>query len=235
MANFLQLLLDTKDKDGRHILRDSSINSQSVLFLIVGYDTTASLLAFAAYCLATPPDVQNDAHREIDDVLQRHDGQLTYDAVAEMTYLDRVLSETLRLYPPVIRMEQQCSRDYTLPDTNVHIPRGTIIQMSIMNIHRDHAYHPDPLLLDPDRFLPEAKETRHPCACMPFGSGPRNCTGMRFALFEAKVALIAVLRENRLEPSKRTPPPPMPLDEDKFLLTPKKGMGYLRAVSREQR
>ncbi|XP_037077817.1 cytochrome P450 3A12-like [Pollicipes pollicipes] len=78
-----------------------------------------------------------------------------------MTYLDRVLSETLRLYPPVIRMEQQCSRDYTLPDTNVHIPRGTIIQI-----------------------------------------GPRNCTGMRFALFEAKVALIAVLRENRLEPSK---------------------------------
>ncbi|XP_037077825.1 cytochrome P450 9e2-like [Pollicipes pollicipes] len=233
--DFLQLLLDTKDKDGKRILSDSSIISQSVLFLIVGYDTTASLLAFAAYCLATSPDVQNAAHREIDDVLQRHDGQLTYDAVAEMTYLDRVLSETLRLYPPAIRMERQCSRDYTLPDTNVHIPRGTTVQMPILNIHRDPEHYPDPLRFDPDRFLPEAKEERHPCAFVPFGSGPRNCIAMRFALFEAKVALIAVLRENRLEPSKRTPPPPMPLDEDKFLLTPKKGMGYLRAVSREQR
>ncbi|XP_037073341.1 probable cytochrome P450 6a13 [Pollicipes pollicipes] len=231
--DFLQLLLETKDKDGKRILSDSSIVSQSVLFFIVGYDTTASLLAFAAYCLATSPDVQDAAHREIDDVLQRHDDQLTYDAVAEMTYLDRVLSETLRIYPSVMRMERQCSRDYTLPGTNVHIPRGTIVQMPIINIHRDPDNYPDPLRFDPDRFLPEERETRHPCAYMPFGSGPRNCIAMRFALFEAKVALIAVLRENRLEPSKRTPPPPMPLREDAFLLTPKDGMGFLRAVPRE--
>ncbi|XP_037077681.1 probable cytochrome P450 6a13 [Pollicipes pollicipes] len=231
--DFLQLLLETKDKNGKRILSDSSIVSQSVMFFIVGYDTTASLLAFAAYCLATSPDVQNAVHREIDDVLQRHGGQLTYDAVAEMTYLDRVLSETLRLYPPAIRMERQCSRDYTLPDTNVHIPRGTTVQMPILNIHRDPEHYPDPLRFDPDRFLPEAKEERHPCAFVPFGSGPRNCIAMRFALFEAKVALIAVLRENRLEPSKRTPPPPMPHSEETFLLTPKEGMGFLRAVPRE--
>ncbi|XP_037090401.1 probable cytochrome P450 6a13 [Pollicipes pollicipes] len=231
--DFLQLLLETKNKDGKRILSDSSIISQSVLFFIVGYDTTATLLTFAAYCLATSPDVQNAAHREIDDVLQRHDGQLTYDAVAEMTYLDRVLSETLRIYPPAPRMERQCSKDYTLPGTTVHIPRGTTVQIPIMNVHRDPDHYPDPLRFDPDRFLPEEKAKRHPCAYMPFGSGPRNCIAMRFALFEAKVALIAVLRENRLEPSKRTPPPPMPLREDTFLLTPQEGMGFLRAVPRE--
>ena len=231
--DFLQLLLDTKDKDGNRVLTSSSIISQSVLFFIVGYDTTATLLIFAAYCLATNADVQEAVHAEIDEVLERYDGQLTYDAISEMTYLDRVISETLRLYPPGVRLERQSSKEYTLPGTNLTLPRGTIVQMPVFALHRDPELFPDPLRFDPDRFLPEEKEKRHPCAYIPFGSGPRNCIAMRFALFEAKVALVALLRETRLEPGPRTPPPPMPLAGDGLILSPKDGKTYLRAVLRK--
>ena len=231
--DFLQLLLDTKDKDGNRVLTSSSIISQSVLFFIVGYDTTAKLLTFAAYCLATNSDVQETVHAEIDEVLERHGHQLTYDAISEMTYLDRVISETLRLYPPAVRLERQSSKEYTLPGTNLTLPRGIVVQMPVFALHRDPELFPDPLRFDPDRFLPEEKEKRHPCAYIPFGSGPRNCIAMRFALFEAKVALVALLRETRLEPGPRTPPPPMPLSGEAFLLTPKGDKAYLRAVSRK--
>ncbi|KAF0294711.1 putative cytochrome P450 6a13 [Amphibalanus amphitrite] len=231
--DFLQLLLDTKDKDGKRILTDSSIIAQSVLFFIVGYDTTAKLLTFAAYCLATNPEVQDGILSEIDEVLERHKGQLTYEALGEMHQLDRAISETLRLYPPAARIERLSSKEYTLPGTNVTIPKGTVVQMPIFTLHRDPDHYPDPMRFDPDRFLPEEKEKRHPCAYIPFGSGPRNCIAMRFALFEAKVALAAMLRETRLEPGPNTPKPPMPLDKRAFLLTPEGNKAFLRAVPRK--
>ena len=230
--DFLQLLLDTKDKDGNTVLTPSSIVAQSVLFFIVGYDTTATLLMFAGYCMATNPEVQEAVHAEIDEVLERYGGQLSYEAIGEMSYLDRVISETLRLYPPVLRVERQSTKEYTVPDTNVTLPCGTIVQMPIFALHRDPDHFPDPLRFDPDRFLPEEKEKRHPCAYMPFGSGPRNCISMRFALFETKVALVGVLQKYRLEPGPRTPPPPMPLSSESFLLAPKSQKVYLRAVPR---
>jgi len=232
--DFLQLLLETKDKDGNRILTTDSIVQQSVLFFIAGYDTTATLLSFAAFSLATSPDCQRAAQLEVDDVLKRHGGQLTYEAVAEMTLMDRVLSETLRLYPPAFRLERQCSKNYTLPGTNVNIPAGTLVQIPVLALHRDPDIYPDPMRFDPDRFLPEEKEKRHPCTYLPFGSGPRNCIAMRFALFEAKVALVAVLRENTLTPGPRTPPPPMPVNDKSFLMTPKPGSTFLRVVPREQ-
>jgi len=229
--DFLQLLLETKDKDGNRVLTNDSIVMQSVLFFFAGYDTTATLLTFAAYSLATSPECQEKVQEEIDAVLERHGGQLTYEAVMEMTYLDRVLSETLRLYPPALRLERQCSKDYTLSGTNVNIPAGLVIQMNVLGIHRDPDHYPDPLRFDPDRFLPEEKEKRHPCAYLPFGSGPRNCIAMRFALFEAKVALAAVLQENTLTRGPRTPDPPLPYDETAFMLKPKGG-AFLKLVAR---
>ena len=230
--DFLQLLLDTKDKDGNRVLSSSSILAQSVSFLVVGYDTTALLLVYAAYCLATNPDVQETVHAEMEEVLERHGGQLTYEAISEMPLLDRVISETLRLYPAGAQFERLSTKEYTLPGTNLTLPRGTIVHIPIFPIHRDPDHYPDPLKFDPDRFLPEEKEKRHPCAYMPFGSGPRNCIAMRFALFEAKVALVTVLRRFRLEPGPRTPPPPLSLASESFLLAPK-DQTYLRAVPRE--
>ena len=219
--DYLQLLLETKTKTGDRAISDSLLATQAVMFLVGGYDTTASLLTFAGYSLATSPECQERAQREIDEVLARHDGQLTYDALSEMHYMERVVSETLRLYPPFMRTERQCVREYTLPGTKVTIPPGTLVTMPILSLHRDAEYFPDPLRFEPDRFLPGEKEKRHPCVYVPFGSGPRGCLATRFALFEAKLALVAVLRESTLSPADGTPPPPLPLDPGAVVMTPK--------------
>ncbi|XP_043245172.1 cytochrome P450 9e2-like [Amphibalanus amphitrite] len=217
--DFLQLMMDTKDKDGNRILTSKSIMAQAVLFFIGGFDTTASLLTFAAYSLATHPEIQERVQEETDEVLSKH-GALTYDAVHEMPYLDQVLAETLRLYPPFSRTERVATKDYTLPGTDIRLPTGTAVQMSPFAIQRDPDHYPDPLRFDPDRFLPEEKERRHPCVYLPFGSGPRVCIATRFALFEAKVALVALLKQATLKPTSTTPPPPAPLDKKSFILSP---------------
>ncbi|KAF0305394.1 putative cytochrome P450 6a13 [Amphibalanus amphitrite] len=230
--DFLQLLMDTKDKDGKRILSDSSIVTQSSLFLVAGYDTTSLLLTFAAYCLALDQEIQQRVQQEIDEALERHGG-LTYEAIQDMPYLDRVMAETLRLYSPATRLERACSKDYILPGTDVHIPAGTVVVIPVLVMHRDPDNYPDPLRFDPDRFLPKERERRHPCAYIPFGSGPRNCIAQRFALFEAKVALVSLLRELTLKPTPETPPHPMPLDPDGFLTMPKDRKVPLLAVPRQ--
>ena len=230
--DFLQLLLETKDKSGNRCFSNEDIVTQCQLFYLAGHDTTANLLTFAAYSLATVPSCQEEAHREIDAVLSRHGGRLTYEAVSELHYLDRVLSETLRLYPSLFHMERICTKAYTLPGTQVNIPAGTIVQIPVLLRHRDPCVYPDPLKFDPDRFLPEEKEKRHPNAYMPFGAGPRGCLARRFALIEAKVALAVMLREWRLVPGPDTPPPPMPLNTGTSIVFPRPGCSLLKVVPR---
>lgn len=232
--DFLQLMLDTKDKEGNRLLTNRSIVDQSVLFYIAGYDTTATLLTFVAYSLVMNKEVQRKVHDEIDACVRKHDGKISYEAVTEMTYLDRVIAESLRLYPPATRGEREARVDYTLPGTDVTIPQGTVVQFPIYCLHRDEQHYPDPLTFDPDRFLPEVKETRHPCTWIPFGSGPRNCIAMRFALFEAKVALVCVLKKFELLPTSKTPSLPLKFDNKSFLLTPEGRQLIITAVNRDK-
>ncbi|XP_043234521.1 probable cytochrome P450 6a13 [Amphibalanus amphitrite] len=219
--DYLQLLLEIKSGTGERAISDSLIATQAVMFLVGGYDTTASLLTCAGYALATNAEVQQRAQHEIDQVLARHGGHLTFDALSEMHYMDQVVSETLRLYPPFMRIERQCVREYTLPGTELTIPPGTLIIMPVLSLHRDPEYYPDPLRFDPDRFLPEEREHRRAGVYLPFGSGPRGCLAQRFALFEAKLALVAVLRGSTLTPAAGTPPPPLPLDPGAVVATPR--------------
>ncbi|KAF0303197.1 putative cytochrome P450 6a13 [Amphibalanus amphitrite] len=232
--DFLQLLLETRNKSGRRCFSTDDIVTQSLLFFLAGYDTTANLLTFAACALATVPDCQERVHRELDATLDCHGGRLSYEAVSELCYLDRVLDETLRMYPSLFHMERICTRPYTLPGTDVTIPAGTIVQLPLLPVHRDARVYPEPLRFNPDRFLPEERQRRHPGAYRPFGAGPRGCLARRFALLEAKAALAAVLRDWRLEPGPGTTPPPLPLDTNTTIVSPRPDCCFLRVVSRHR-
>ncbi|XP_042238139.1 cytochrome P450 6B7-like isoform X2 [Homarus americanus] len=147
--DFLQLLLDARlqeqtnnnkgsesadlssKKVTNQVLTDLVITAQCVLFYMAGYDTTATTLSFLSYCLALHPDIQQKCMQEIETVLEKHEGEITYEAIMEMTYLDMVFAETLRLYPPAPRVDRTVTKDFTLPGTNLILHKGQKVSIPI--------------------------------------------------------------------------------------------------------
>ncbi|RXG59737.1 cytochrome P450 9e2, partial [Armadillidium vulgare] len=222
-SDFLQLLLDA-------ILTELVITAQCVLFYIAGYDTTATTLSFVSYCLALHPKIQQKLLEEIDQVLQDCDSNITFEVIQNMTYLDMVFAETLRLYPPAPRVDRRCTKDYVLPEVGLSIHKNTKITIPIYSIHRDPRHYEDPEKFDPERFSQSAKAGRPPMVYLPFGSGPRNCIGWRFALMEAKVALVHILKDFVFIPSKKTQVP-IVLERSSGLLKAIDGV-WVRIVTR---
>ena len=99
-----------------------------------------------------------------------------------------------------------CTEECTIK--GIKIPEGLTVLIPVYSIHRDPRYYPDPDKFDPERFSPEAKQSRNPYAYLPFGHGPRNCLGMRFAQMEMKLALARMLKKYRLEVAPDTKIPP---------------------------
>ncbi|CAF3757439.1 unnamed protein product [Rotaria sp. Silwood1] len=171
-------------------LNDKEILGQALVFLVAGYETTSVLISFFFYVMATEPVIQEKVYNEIRQELG--DDEVTYEKLSQLQYLDMVINETLRMYPPFTRFERVASNNYQLG--NYDIPKGTIISVPVYPIHHDPNIWPEPEKFIPERFLPTEKAKRHPMTYLPFGDGPRNCIGMRFALLEAKLAIVKALR-----------------------------------------
>lgn len=217
-------------KPGR-ILRSLSHDemvAQCVTFFFAGYDSIASTLAMVVYELALNSDVQERLIAEIDEAI-REKGELTYETVYEMKYLDCVVAETLRKYPPAIRSERVAKEDYVVQNHNITITKGMIVGIPIYAMHHDPEYYPNPEKFDPERFTPEMKACRHPFMYLPFGAGPRNCVAMRFALMEIKVCVAYILSQFRFHTCSQTAVP-MQFYFGQGLLTPKEVI--LKVVSR---
>ncbi|CAF1457709.1 unnamed protein product [Rotaria sordida] len=164
------------------------------LFMFAGYETTSTALGYIAYVLATHPNEQQKLQEDIDAHFQSNTEQdiPSYELVAEMSYLDMFIRETLRMYPITQTIINRKNTEEFYIENVGTIPVGTIITASIYDLH----FNPDlwgPV--DPHIFCPERFATkRHPLAWVPFGAGPRNCVGMRFALMEIKVLLARLLK-----------------------------------------
>ena len=177
-------------------LTEFEIFCQSFIFLLAGYETTANLLTHAVYSLALHPEYQERLHKEILSIGGTNiSKQLEYEELQKMPFLEGVLYETLRLYSPLFRLDRTAQKDYFDSETGIKIPKGTAISIPIHAIHRDPDFYPDPETFNPERFLPENKGSLVQYTWLPFGSGPRNCIGMRFALLEAKLALAEMVRK----------------------------------------
>ncbi|KAK7080460.1 Cytochrome P450 3A4 [Halocaridina rubra] len=183
-------------------LDDNAILAQCLLFLVAGYDTTASTLAFASFLLAKHPKEQDTLRQELRELLEEKEGKLTYDTLIDAKFLDSCIMETLRLYPPGPRLQRMCNKSYRLPGTEFTIPKGMVVQCQVWSVHHDARYWPDPEKFSPDRFMPENRPNIKSFTHIPFGMGPRNCIGMRFALMEVKVALakLVLAAEMKLAP-----------------------------------
>nr|XP_048289414.1 cytochrome P450 3A11-like isoform X3 [Myodes glareolus]XP_048289415.1 cytochrome P450 3A11-like isoform X3 [Myodes glareolus]XP_048289417.1 cytochrome P450 3A11-like isoform X3 [Myodes glareolus]XP_048289418.1 cytochrome P450 3A11-like isoform X3 [Myodes glareolus] len=204
-VDFLQLMINTqnnsKDKVSHKALSDMEIVAHSIVFILGGYDTTSSTLAFAMHSLATHPDIQKKLQEEIDMALPNKEPP-NYDKVMEMEYLDIVLNETLRVYPIGIRLDRVCKQDVEID--GVLFRKGSVAVIPVYALHHDPQYWPEPAEFRPERFSKENKGNINPYVYMPFGNGPRNCIGMRFALTNMKLALTKVLQNFSFQPCKET-------------------------------
>ncbi|XP_069671897.1 probable cytochrome P450 6a14 [Periplaneta americana] len=194
-------------KGGDVAITMTEVAAQSVIFFVAGFETSATTLSFCLYELALNPDIQDRLREEIDTVLEKYDGNITYEGIQEMSYLDNVLSETLRKHPPAPFVFRECTKEYKIPDSEVVVDTGSKVLVPIMGLHYDPKYFPDPTRFDPDRFTEEVKKTRHHYSYLPFGEGPRICIGMRFALLQTKVGLVTLLSKYQFNVCEKTAVP----------------------------
>ncbi|XP_072761637.1 cytochrome P450 4C1-like isoform X1 [Anoplolepis gracilipes] len=189
-------LLIAASREG--LLTDLDIREEVDTFMFEGYDTTARNMMFALLLLAEHKDIQERVRVEVDIVMQENGGKLTMKALQNLSYLERCLKEALRLYPSVFLIFRKAAEDVKLQ--SYVIPAGTIIHLHIYGVHRDPNFWPNPEVFDPDRFLPERIQNRHPYSYIPFSAGPRNCIGQRFALLELKATIASLVHNFYLEP-----------------------------------
>jgi len=125
-------------------------------------------MTFCTYELALNQDIQDRLREEIEEVLENYNGEVTYDAIAEMKYLDMVLNETLRRYPILDSHLRKSVKEFKIPNSDLVIPAGTGILIPVIGIHNDERYYENPEKFDPERFTDENVKKRVPFSYMPF-------------------------------------------------------------------
>ncbi|KAK3103961.1 hypothetical protein FSP39_023273 [Pinctada imbricata] len=171
-----------------------------MIFFLAGYETTASSLCFMTFEVARRQEIQERLYQEVKDVLG--DEEPDFENIGKLTYLDLCVNETLRMYPPVLRLDRACVQDAELG--GYKIPKGTFLTVPIYAIHHDPVLWENPDEYNPDRFLPENRKSHAQYQFIPFGSGPRNCIGMRLGLLEFKMAFVHVIRKFQFSHSEKT-------------------------------
>uniref|UniRef100_A0A182IWP3 Uncharacterized protein n=1 Tax=Anopheles atroparvus TaxID=41427 RepID=A0A182IWP3_ANOAO len=194
--DFVQLLIDLRrskaEGDDEDRLTIAQCAANVFLFLVAGADTSTGTISFTLHELSHNPASMVRLQLEIDDMLERNGGVISYDNMDEMKYLDQCLKETLRKYPGLAILNRECTRDYQVPESDVVIRTGTQIIISLLGIAMDEKYFPEPELYRPERF-DEATRAYDPDAYFPFGVGPRNCIGLRQGILLSKIGLILML------------------------------------------
>jgi cytochrome P450 len=200
--DLLDMLLRARDDagDGKG-MSDELVRDEVITLFIAGHETTSNALTWTWYLLSQHPEVETRLHAELESVLGRRTP--TADDFEKLEYTRRVLSESMRLYPPAWTISRQALEEY--PVGPYVLPKGSVVLMSQWVMHHDARYYPDPFRFDPERWTPEAVAARPRYAYFPFGGGPRLCVGEPFAWMEG-VLVLAMLAQRwqlRLDPTQR--------------------------------
>ncbi|KAH8026228.1 hypothetical protein HPB51_017154 [Rhipicephalus microplus] len=209
------------------VLDDDDITQNAFLVLVAGYETTSNTLTLVSHMLINYPDVQEKVRQELFTALGP-DEEISYNTIQKLTYLNCVIQETMRLYPPIfsfVTREAVVDKQYG----KLKIPAGTAVMAATEYIHRDPSSWEKPNAFDPDRFLGERRKGQNPLAFQPFGAGPRNCIGMRFAQMELRFTLAHILRRYRLVATPNSDKEPAEIDMNPLVLRIKRGV-HVRAV-----
>jgi cytochrome P450 len=190
----LLLAADEEGDGGR--FTDEQARDQSMTLLIAGHDTTAAGLTWLFYCLARQPQTAALVHQELDAVLAGREPAA--DDLPLLNYTERVVKETLRIYPPAIAVfMRQALADVEI--AGYTLSRHSLVQLFPYICQHDPRWFPEPEKFDPDRFLPERERNLPPFAYFPFGGGPRVCIGNTFAVMEMTLVAATLLQHLQVD------------------------------------
>nr|AID61394.1 cytochrome P450 [Calliphora stygia] len=226
--DFLKLLLDIKNNENEKLssLSIEEMCAQVFVFFLGGFETSSSTMSYALFELAVNTHLQERLREEVNEAYENHKG-FNYDNLKNMTYLDQVLSETLRKYPIVAQLNRQAAEDYVVPGHPQYvIKKGMPVLIPVLGIQHDPEFYPNPEEFDPERFAPEVAKQRDPMEYLPFGDGPRNCIGERFGKMQSRLGLASLIRNFRFSTCSKTEIP-IELDPKAATYSPKNTI-YLR-------
>jgi cytochrome P450 len=206
-GDLLSMLLLAQDEDGGGGMPDELVRDEALTLFLAGHETTANALTWTWYLLSQNPECEARFHAEVDEVLQgRAPG---YDDLPNLKYTEKVLAESMRLFPPVWGIGRMATETVRLSD--VEIGPKSIVIVSPYVMHRNAKYYTEPERFDPERWTPEAKKARPQFSYFPFGGGSRLCIGERFAWMEGVLILATVAQKwkFRLDPDQKVEPQPI--------------------------
>ncbi|MFI9567887.1 cytochrome P450 [Streptomyces rishiriensis] len=198
-GDLLDRMLDTAHPSTGERLSALNVRRQVVTFLVAGHETTSGALSFALHYLSLYPQIAARARAEVDRVWG-DTAVPTYEQVAKLRCVRRVLDEALRLWPTAPAFAREARADTVLGGEHPIRRGGWALVLTAM-LHRDpEVWGPDAERFDPDRFDAQAVRARAPHTYKPFGTGARACIGRQFALHEAVLVLGLLLRRYELRP-----------------------------------
>ena len=182
---FIDTLIESYQKGDIDI---DGIREEVDTFVFEGHDTTSSGLTFCLYMLGIYKEHQKTLQEEIDEA----EGENILEIIQKLKFLDCVIKESLRLYPPVAAIGRRMEEDTVIGGQTFY--KDTTIVINIFGLHRNEEYWENPLKFNPYRFMGDEFQQRNPYCYIPFSAGPRNCIGQKFALLEVKICLYYVLK-----------------------------------------
>ncbi|GAB0100089.1 hypothetical protein DMENIID0001_160730 [Sergentomyia squamirostris] len=188
--SFVQLLEELR-KGGK--LSSNQVTAQAFIFFVAGFETSAITLAYCLHELAWNPSIQDRLRAEVFAQVGMG-GKLSWDAINKMTFLNAVVNETLRKYPPGGNFLRVAREDFRINEKVIE--KDTLVIIPLYGIHRDASIYPNPDTFDPER----PQLGRNCCSFMPFGDGPRHCIGRRLALHQIKLAISSLIVNYHFRP-----------------------------------
>ncbi len=193
--DLLSLLFAAQDEESGTRMSDQQIEDETMTIFLAGHETTANALSWTFYLLAQNPDFDHSLRTQLRTVIG--DPPPTVAQLSELTLLDELVHESLRLYPPAWIIGRRAMEDLQIG--TIEIPQRSLLLVSPWITHRSAKFFPDPTEMKPDRWTEAFRKQLPRYAYFPFGGGPRQCIGEGFAWMKLKLILAILLRNWRLE------------------------------------